>query len=120
MTPEEARLRELLTLGGVTGAAEPGPQPADELDPIRVWSVWQQFAAEHEGELRAFVDGQDVGLSHAGVRTAFRYEAELGPWEASSDGTSLPEFFAEVLTHPSFQRDDPVSLEISSTPRSSR
>ena len=52
MTPEETRLRELLTLGGVTGAAEPGPQPADELDPIRVWSVWQQFAAEHEGELR--------------------------------------------------------------------
>ncbi|MDA0173266.1 hypothetical protein OJ998_29455 [Solirubrobacter taibaiensis] len=114
MTSEETRLRELLTLGGVTGAADPGPQPADELDPIRVWSVWQQFAAEHEGELRAFVDGHEVGLSHAGVRTAFRYEAELDAWEATSDGTSLPEFFAEVLTHPSFQLDDPLTLRIDS------
>ena len=121
MTPEETRLRELLTLGGVTGAAEPGPQPADSLDPIRVWSVWQQFAAEHEGELQA--------PSWTGTRSAWATPAcgrrsatttELDAWEATSDGTSLPEFFAEVLTHPSFQLDDPVSLEISSTPRSSR
>ena len=114
MTPEETRLRALLTLGGVSGAAEPGPQPADELDPIRVWSVWQQFAAEHEGDLRAFVGGHEVGLSQAGVRTAFHYEADLDPWETTSAGTSLPEFFAEVLTHPSFQRDDPVTLRIDS------
>ena len=77
MTPEETRLRELLTLGGVTGAAEPGPQPADALDPIRVWSVWQQFAAEHEGDLQAAYgtvgERFEVSLSRGPLRTTFEY-----------------------------------------------
>ena len=118
MTPEATRLRELLTLGGVTGAAEPGPQPADTLDPIRVWSVWQQFAAEHEGELQAAYgtvgERFEVSLSRGRLRTTFVYaDHDLGSYEATSAGTSLPEFFAEVLTTPGFQLDaDPLTLRI--------
>ena len=118
MTPEETRLRELLTLGGVTGAAEPGPQPADPLDPIRVWSVWQQFAAEHEGELQAAYgpvgERFEVTLSRGTLRTTFEYaDQDLGSYEATSAGTSLPEFFAEVLTQPGFQLDTaPLAIRI--------
>ena len=122
MTPAETRLRELLTGGGVTGAAHPGPQPATSLDVIRTWAVWQQFAAENEGEVLAAYatagEHFEVRLTQAPVRTTFRYASEhdaLGAYEATSAGTSLPEFFAEVLTTPGFQLDaDPVAIEIRS------
>jgi hypothetical protein len=121
----EARLRELLTAGGVTGAAQPGPQPADSLDVIRTWAVWQQYASEQDADVHARYGptGEyfEVALEQAGVRTVFRYAtAGAGAYEASSAGTSHPEFFAEVLTTPGFQLDaDPESVELSSSPRSS-
>ena len=121
MTPAASRLRELLTGGGVKGAAGPGPQPATSLDVIRAWAVWQQFAAEGEDHVVADYgtagEHFEVSLVQGSVRTTFRYtpeHADLGAYEATSAGTSLPEFFAEVLTTPGFQLDaDPVTIEIS-------